>query len=75
MEFTNKNPKHMESSASGNSDKGSCSEAPQIRATVQDPVKQGAGKTPLIGGECPPPSNPSSENLEGLTEKMGTLGL
>jgi len=46
MEFTNKNPKHMESSASGDSDKGSFTEAPQIGATVQDPVKQGAGETP-----------------------------
>jgi len=50
MEFTNKNPKHMESSSSGDSDKGSCTEAPQIGATVQDPVEQGAGETPLTGG-------------------------
>jgi len=65
----------MESSASGDSDKGSCTEATQIGATVQDPVEQGAGETPLIGGECLSPSNPSLENLEGLTEKVGTRGL
>jgi len=75
MEFMNKNPKHMESSASGDSDKGSHTEAPQIGAIVQDPVEQGLGETPLTGGERPPPSNPSSENLEGLIEKVGTLGL
>jgi len=30
LEHTNENPKHMESSESGDSDKGSCTEAPQI---------------------------------------------
>jgi len=76
MEFTNKNPKLVESSAFGDSDKGSCSEAPQIGATVQVPVEHWADKTPLKGGGGPPPpSDPSSENLEGLTEKVGTFGL
>jgi len=65
----------MESFASGDSDKGSCTEAPQIGATGQDPVEQGAGETPVIEGERPSPSNLSSENLEGVTEKVGTLGL
>jgi len=60
----------MESSASGD-----CTEAPQIGATGRDPVEQGTGEAPLIGGERPSPSNLSSENLEGLTEKVGSLGL
>jgi len=33
------------------------------------------GETPVIEGERPSPSNLSSENLEGVTEKVGTLGL
>jgi len=57
MECTKENLKDMESSASGESDKGSCTDNLQIEATGRDPVEQGAGKTPLIGGECPPPSN------------------
>ena len=73
MEGTNENLKDMESSASADSDKGSCTEAPQIGATGRDPVEQGAGKTPLTGGESPSPSNLSSQNLEGLT--VGTLSL
>ena len=75
MVHMNVNLKDMESSTSGDSDKDPCTEAPQIGATGWDPVEQGAGKTPLIGGECPPTSYLSSENLEGLTEKVGTLGL
>jgi hypothetical protein len=31
--------------------------------------------TPLIGEEHPPVVEKTSENLEGLTEKVGTLGL
>ena len=51
MERTNEYLKgYGESSASGDSDKGSCTEAPQIGATGRDPVEQGAGETPLIGG-------------------------
>ena len=51
MEHMNVNLKDMESSAPGDSDKGSCTEAPQIGATGWDPVEQGAGETPLLGGE------------------------
>jgi len=75
MEHTKANLEDMERSASGDSDKGSCTEALQIGATVREPVGQGTDKTPLIGGECPSPSNVSGENLEGLAEKVGTLGL
>ena len=50
-------------------------EAPQIGATRRDPVEQGVGETPLIGGERTLPSSVSPENVEGLTEKVGTLGL
>jgi len=50
LERTNENLKDMESSTSGDSDKGSCTEAPQIGATGRDPAEQGAGETPLIGG-------------------------
>jgi len=50
MESTNENLKDMESSASGDSDKGSCTETPRIGATGWDPVGQGAGETSLIGG-------------------------
>ena len=50
IERTNENLKDMESSVSGDSDKGSCTEAPQTGATGRDSVKQGAGETPLIVG-------------------------
>jgi len=53
MEHMNVNLKHMESSTSGDSDKGSCTEALQIGATGQDPVKQGADQTPLNGVGMP----------------------
>jgi hypothetical protein len=49
MEHANENLKDMESSTSGDSDKGSCTEVPQIGATGQNPVEQGEGETPLIG--------------------------
>jgi len=75
MERMNENLKDVERSASGDSDKGSCTEVLQIGATGRDPVEQGVGETPLIGGESPSPSNLSSENLEGLTEKVSTLSL
>jgi len=76
MGRTNVNLKEMESSASGDSDKGSCTGAPQIGATGRDPDEQGEGDTRLIrGGGRPSPSNLSSESLEDLTEKVGTLGL
>ena len=74
MEYT-KVKEDMECSASGDSDKGSCTEAPQIGETVREPVEQGADETPLTGRECPSPSNVSGENLECLAEKVSTLGL
>ena len=64
-----------ESSASADSDKGSYSEAPQIGAAGQNPVRQGAGETPLIREEHSSPSTLCSENFEGLTERVGTLSL
>jgi len=42
----------MERSAFGDSDMGSCTEAPQIVTTVREPVEQGAEETPLIGGKA-----------------------
>jgi hypothetical protein len=56
------------------SSKGTSFGAP-CGATEQDPVEQRAGGTPLIGEERPPVAERTSENLEGLTEKLGTLGL
>jgi len=75
MENTDINLEHKESSADGDSEKGFCSEAPQNGVAGQNPVKQGAGQTPLIGEEHLSPCSLSSENNEGLTEKVGTLGL
>jgi hypothetical protein len=68
------NSEKTESSAVRASSKGTSSEGP-CGATEQDPVEQGAGGTPLIEEECPPIAERMSENLEGLTEKVGTLGL
>jgi len=65
----------MESSAFGDSDKGSRLQDPLIGATGRDPAEQGVGETPLVWGGHPTPSNPSPENLKGLMEKAGTLGL
>ena len=42
--------KDMESSSAGDSDKGPCTEAPQIGATGWDPAEQRVGETPLIWG-------------------------
>ena len=50
------------------------SEAPH-GAAGQDPVEQRTSETPLTGEEHLSPSSLGSENLEGLTEKVGTLGL
>ena len=47
---TNVEFKDMESSTSGDSDKGPCTEAPQIGATGRDPAEQRVGETPLIWG-------------------------
>jgi len=63
----------MESSAVWASDKGSCSEAPK-GAAGQNPVELGTGGTPVIEEEQLSCSQ-TSENLEGMTEKFGTLGL
>jgi len=41
----------------------------------QNPVEQGVGETPLIVEEHLSLFSLSSENLEGLTGKVGTLGL
>ena len=75
MESTVENLEYMESSEPGDSDKGSRLEAPKIGATEWDLAEQGAGETPVTGVEHPTPSNPRSENLEGLAEKVGTRGL
>jgi hypothetical protein len=74
MEHSASNLVKKESSAVWASSKGTSSEAP-CGATKQDPAEQGAGGTPLIGEERPPVVEGTSENLEGLTEKVGTLGL
>jgi hypothetical protein len=63
----------MESSAVWASDKGSCSEAVK-EATGQEPVESRTGGTHLIEEEHLSDSQ-TSENLEGLTEKGGSLGL
>jgi hypothetical protein len=74
MEHSESNLEKKESSAVRASSKGTSLEAP-CGATKQDTVEQGAGGTPLIGEECPPIVERTSENLEGLTEKVGILGL
>jgi hypothetical protein len=74
MEHSESNLEKKESSGVWASSKGTSSEAP-CGATEQDPAEQGAGRTPLIGEERPPIVERTSENLEGLTEKVGTLGL
>jgi hypothetical protein len=63
-----------ESSAIWASSNGNCSEAP-CGAAKQDPAEEGAGGTSLIGEERQPAVEKTSENLEGLTEKVGTLGI
>jgi hypothetical protein len=44
-------------------------------AAGQNPVEQRAGETPLIGEEHLSSCSQTPENLEGLTEKVGTLSL
>ena len=44
--------KDLESSSLGDSDMGSCTEAPQIGATGRDPAEQEVGETPQIGGNA-----------------------
>ena len=74
MENTVSNQEKTESSAVWASSKGICSEAP-CGAAEQNPVEQRKGGTPLIGEEHLSIGSQTSENLEGLTEKVGTLGL
>ena len=62
----------MKSSAAWASNKGSCSKA-LGRPAGQNPVEHRTYGTPLIGEEHMSCSQ-TSENLEGLTEKVGTLG-
>jgi len=62
----------MESSAASASDKGSCSKAPGGPAG-QNAVEHRTYGSPLNGEEHMSCSQ-TSENLEGLTEKVGTLG-
>jgi len=50
-----------------------CLEAPK-GAIGQDPCLQGAGEVPISWEQQLSPSSLSSENLEVLTEKVGTLG-
>jgi hypothetical protein len=69
MENTHVNLEHKESSVVSD-----YSETPH-GAAKQNPVEQRAGKAPLTGEEQLSPSSPTSENLESLTEKVGTLGL
>jgi len=75
MENTDINLGHKESSAEGDSEKGFCSKALQTGAAGQNPAEQGAHQTPLTGEEHLSPCCLSLENLEGLTEKLGTLSL
>jgi len=75
MENTDINLERKESSIVGDSKKGLCSEAPQNGAAGQNPVEHGVGETPLTGEKNLSPCSLNSENLEGLTEKIGTLGL
>ena len=81
---TNENLKYKESSLVGDSGKSSkvgsrqepllCLEASH-GATEQNPGRQGASETPVTWEEHLSPSSLSSDILEGLTEKVGTLGL
>jgi len=63
-----------ESSAVWDSNKGLCPEAP-CGAAEWNPVKQRVGETPLTGEEHLSIGCQTPENLEGLTEKICTLGL
>ena len=74
MENTFKDTEQQESSAIWASNKGSSTEAPD-GATELNPDDQRTGATPLIEEERPSSCGQTSENLEGLTEKVGTLGL
>ena len=73
METTDLTSEQKENSAVWDSDKGSSSEALD-EAAGQNPVEHRTGGTPLNGEEHMSCSQ-TSEKLEGLTEKVGTLGL
>ena len=60
MESMKKTLECKEGSAPRDSKNCSRTEAPQIGAAVLNPVEQGAGATPLIGGEHLPSSNVKS---------------
>jgi len=74
MDNTFKNAKQQESTATWAYDKRSCSEAPD-GATVENPDDQRTSATPLTGKEHLSSCSQTSENLDCLTEKFGTLGL
>ena len=74
MDNTELNLEEMENAAVWDSGKGSCSEAP-CGAAGQGPVEQIVGGTPPIEGEHLSSSSRTLENLDGLTDKVGTLGL
>ena len=72
MDNTVINPE--ESSAVWDCSTGFCSESP-CGVAEQNSVEQRTGRTPLIGEEHLSIGCQTSENLEGLAEKVGTLGL
>ena len=74
MENTELNLEEKESSAVWDSGMGSCSQAPH-GAVGQGPVQQREGGTLLIEEEHLSSISQTTENLEGLTETVGTLGL
>ena len=74
METADLTLEQKESSAFWDSNKGSRSEA-ACGPAGQYPFQQRAGETPLIGEEGLSSSSQIPENLEGLTEKVSTLGL
>jgi len=74
VENTVSDQEKTESSAVLASSKGICLEAP-CGAAEQNPDERRTGGTPLIGVEHLSIGSQTSEKLEGLTEKVGTLGL
>ena len=74
MENTDLNLEEKDSSAVWESKKGSCPEAP-CGAAGQNPVEHRTGETPLTGEEHLFSSSQTPESLQGLTEKVSTLGL
>ena len=85
IEIIVKKLESQKSSALGDSSKDStegssqgeirCLGAPQMGATWQDPCLQGAGEALISWEQNLSRSSLSSENFEGLAEKVGTLGL